>query len=110
MTILTDVVQFNEQKCEYFVHLIEQNYIHFVQHVEQIFKIHKSEALSRRDLSVGVIEKRRQLKGLFQGPYTVTQDRLFWQTHPAFPDDLKTEKPPRHHPLHGAPDFSKQTT
>ena len=55
MTILTDVVQSNEQKYDHFVHLIEQNYIHLVQHVEQKLKIHKSKALSRR---VGVIEKR----------------------------------------------------
>lgn len=55
MTILTDVVQSNEQKYDHFVHLIEQNYIHLVQHVEQNLKIHKSKALSRR---VGVIEKR----------------------------------------------------
>lgn len=58
MTILTDVVQSNEQKYDYFVHLIEQNYIHLVQHVEQNLKIHKSEALNGRDLSLEVIEKR----------------------------------------------------
>lgn len=58
MTILTDVVQSNEQKYDHFVHLIEQNYIHLVQHVEQNLKIHKSEALNGRDLSLEVIEKR----------------------------------------------------
>lgn len=45
------------KKYDHFVHLIEQNYIHLVQHVEQNLKIHKSEALNRRDLSLKVIEK-----------------------------------------------------